>query len=586
MYTRRAVAVAATLACFSSPVAASGHAGDAGSWRRELDAFNGTYTIVNKADGRRIVASAEAGFSVVEGGLWPILPDQMWFFLPSDPSSPSAGRAEQSFSIVNAASGVRLFAKSGENWGHGFGAIDDGPVYQDQRWWFTSQSDGSYGIVNAKSRRWITSVAPAAGIAAVAATNVATPLVEEQRWWLINQQQDEAGQCLQYTGRQRKELDARGSQLASLASRLQHCETERQNAATRERDAERCEAGQLQQVQRDTARLASELEAERATRRVLSEQLLSGMPSRAAANVLSAAPTPPAHGEERRVPKALSPCLPTWLGCRPEVALAVVGSTLALVVLAGLYHWFKLRSVLWRRERRIQALEHEFREELSGMVRIGDEAAGELGFDFGFRILDREVGQETVRLIKIQCPGVEHADVEVELIFNGCIVALRRRASCGVEEATWRRRFQFRPSDGLFEFKEDQMSLERGYLQLFFRAYRFQSRVIRFPQHFSLADSDSDQFWDYPVYSDLDPRPLPDLLRPEAAPVAAVPGGGDAAATVAAVADSPAGGLPLAAGAAATAAAAVVAAGTVEASSPEKSGSHRADTESTASTAR
>lgn len=129
-------------------------------------------------------------------------------------------------------------------------------------------------------------------------------------------------------------------------------------------------------------------------------------------------------------------------------------------------------------------------------MKVGD-AVGHLGFDFGWQIFDTELGRESVRLIKIQCPGVEHADVQVGLLFNGCEITVRRRASRGVEATTWSRQFQFRISDGLFEFREDQMKLEKGFLQLVFRAYSFQSRVIRFPQHFSLVDTDADHNWEY-----------------------------------------------------------------------------------------
>merc|ERR1711957_188682 len=68
----------------------------------------------------------------------------------------------------------------------------------------------------------------------------------------------------------------------------------------------------------------------------------------------------------------------------------------------------------------------------------------------------------------------------------------------GVAATTWKKRFQFEPADGLFEFREDQMVLERGFLQLTFRGYSFQSRAIRFPQHYSLEDTDCDLCWEYP----------------------------------------------------------------------------------------
>ena len=33
----------------------------------------------------------------------------------------------------------------------------------------------------------------------------------------------------------------------------------------------------------------------------------------------------------------------------------------------------------------------------------------------------------------------------------------------GIDATTWKKRFQFKPSDGLFEFREDQMLLDRGF---------------------------------------------------------------------------------------------------------------------------
>lgn len=583
---RGAVIAATTVLwlCFRPGIA--GQAYLAESWWRSMGGLNATYTIVNKADGRRIVASAEAGFSLVEGGLWPILADQMWHFVPMEVPE-SAGRQvfntdNGCFSIVNAASGVRLFAKSGANMEREFGAIDDGPVYQDQRWWLAYQRDGSFGIINSKNGRRITSVGQA-GIAAVTAIHIDAPIEDAQRWWLINQRQDETGHCLFHARWQEQALETHGVQLASLASQLHSCEAGRRNDSTASTSTQvACAAASVD--------VATSVHAE-------TVQCL-GIACADDDKMLEPLPIP-------------------WFDNRIAIA-AAASTSIGLIMLWGSHKLSKLHVQLGRKQQRIDALEHEFREELVGMVRIGDAAAGELGFDFGFRILDREVGQETVRLIKIQCPGVEHADVEVELIFNGCIVSLRRRASCGVEAATWRRRFQFRPSDGLFEFKEDQMTLERGYLQLFFRAYRFQSRVIRFPQHYSLAESDSDQYWDYPVYSELHPGPALELRRPESAKLVAtsnvqrcsdkVPGVGCGTTTTLA---TPAAATALIDGAVVTAgdavahfeagtadsrgfeegedeasAAASVDATAMQAAQPEKTCSHLADTESTASTAR
>lgn len=136
-----------------------------------------------------------------------------------------------------------------------------------------------------------------------------------------------------------------------------------------------------------------------------------------------------------------------------------------------------------------------------------DQLAGQgLGVDFGFGVLDSSGAHETLRLVKIQCPGVEHRDVEAELLFNGCQITIQRRASQGVEAATWRKRFEFPTQDGLFEFKEDQMRLEHGFLHLVFRAYQFQSRVVRFPKHFALSETDADQWWEYPDGDEMEPK--------------------------------------------------------------------------------
>jgi len=118
--------------------------------------------------------------------------------------------------------------------------------------------------------------------------------------------------------------------------------------------------------------------------------------------------------------------------------------------------------------------------------------AGDLGHDFAFQVFHTDQDQSTMRLIKVQCPGVAHEDIEVQLIFNGCEVTISRKASQGVGATTWRRRFYFKPSEGLFEFKEDQMQLEHGFLHLVFAAYTFQSRFIRFPRHFALDSIDED----------------------------------------------------------------------------------------------
>jgi len=114
-----------------------------------------------------------------------------------------------------------------------------------------------------------------------------------------------------------------------------------------------------------------------------------------------------------------------------------------------------------------------------------------------FSASNESMAGEPTHIVKIQCPGVTHADVEVDLIWKGCDVTINRKASLGVEAMVWKKRFQFDHNDGLFEFKEDQMQLENGFLQLVFRAYSFQSRAVRFPQHFCMDSNDKEMDWEY-----------------------------------------------------------------------------------------
>jgi len=179
-----------------------------------------------------------------------------------------------------------------------------------------------------------------------------------------------------------------------------------------------------------------------------------------------------------------------------KLLVTVLAIALATAIaLCGRRH-IGLLAQIRGKQKRILMLEQELHAEFGDMVRVGDFDGG-LGSDFGFCVFNTEINQEAVRLIKVQCPGVKHADVEIELVFNGCEVTIRRQASRGVVSTTWKRRFQFKPSDGLFEFREEQMVLEDGFLQLVFRACAFQNRLVLFPRHFSLTDTDTDACWDY-----------------------------------------------------------------------------------------
>eukprot|EP00913_Durusdinium_trenchii_P022898 g21499.t2 len=104
--------------------------------------------------------------------------------------------------------------------------------------------------------------------------------------------------------------------------------------------------------------------------------------------------------------------------------------------------------------------------------------------DFSYHIYKTEAdGAPVEQVVRVQCPGVRHEDIEVKLIPNGCDVILHRRALPGLKEICWKHRFHFSLADGFFEFVEERMQLEHGFLILVLRAVN-QDRTIRFAQHF------------------------------------------------------------------------------------------------------
>lgn len=436
--------------CFvvASLRAVASSTGPAGVWSADAHLFspqvNATYTIVNKANGRRISASERGGFFAIDHG--PIYEDQMWVLAPLE---------NQSHAIVNIHNGMRILAKSGFDMQNEFFTIKDGPIYQDQRWRLISQADGSYTIVNAKSDRRILArsgdLGWVSGFGAIAQTE---PISEDQMWWLINQERDETGRLLQ----ELQEEKGKSSEAVRLTLELQSfAQASGIVPGTACGVAVPC---QPQEREVDDG----------------SAMLLVGV----AVTLLATLAAITAFSYRRLM--------------RAEVNR---NQRMAFDFQQERSKQTRLASELKDKQDRVAHLEQEFCLELSSMAKVGG-GVGDSGLDFGFHMLDTEVDRETARLIKIQCPGVEHNDVEVQLIFNGCDVTIQRRASCGVEATTWKKRFQFRPADGLFEFKEDQMQLEHGFLHIVFRAYRFQSRVIRFPKHFPLATTDSDKWWEYP----------------------------------------------------------------------------------------
>lgn len=166
---------------------------------------------------------------------------------------------------------------------------------------------------------------------------------------------------------------------------------------------------------------------------------------------------------------------------------------LVLVTALAYSNFATSKAQLKAKEIRVSQLQQEFESELGGMMKVDQQPSNHmLGNDFAFHVSDAREDKVTKRTIKIQCPGVNHSDIHISIIFNGCIVTIKRRSEQGVDAKEWTQKFQFRPSEGMFEFKEDQADLQRGFLFLVFRAYTFQERSFRFPSHFeSQADVDS-----------------------------------------------------------------------------------------------
>lgn len=134
-------------------------------------------------------------------------------------------------------------------------------------------------------------------------------------------------------------------------------------------------------------------------------------------------------------------------------------------------------------------LKKELESELGGALTVNDYSEN-LGKEFSFNISDEIRDQGKIRTIKIQCPGVCQKDVFMLIFSNGCEVTIERQVSCGVDAVTWKKRFQFKPSEGVFEFKEDQAVLEHGYLTLVFDVRVFQKRVFRLPDsRYPLSDT-------------------------------------------------------------------------------------------------
>jgi len=150
-----------------------------------------------------------------------------------------------------------------------------------------------------------------------------------------------------------------------------------------------------------------------------------------------------------------------------------------------------VKAVEMRLQAKISALEAQLDAASSFAERQHAELESlrERSRDFPFEMYDEGTETGMARVVKVECPGVTHSDVEIEIIFNGAVIMIDRRPAQGFPASRWTRRLQFGIEEGRFEFAEDETKLEFGILQVTFKTEIPTPRIFRFPQHSDLATS-------------------------------------------------------------------------------------------------
>jgi len=468
------------------------------------------------------------GFSAT--AMWPIVEEQKWTFVPQGNST---------YTIVNAKNSMRVLAQAGMDWDQGFFVVDSGHIYEDQRWKLDFQDDGSYAIINIRSNRRIIAQKSGEGFKGFAAVLRDGAIQEDERWWLINQEKDETGKWLLQLKSEQKKNDRLGEQfkvkVGEIISMKSQLKTDRAKY-TQEIEASESKSTKLKQWMQvekkvnmaladEVAKLRNEADHARSELRIVSSASSEFAEKMEVAHTEIRALSSQMQSEKSAAKAELAEAENRVLGWLshfpvddPFHMYKLVLLAVAVIVMTIVFPYLRARSradlpkaaTLCTEIADLEASRAELAEDNAQkqaiIVKLQEDLdrleappypAGDLGHDFAFQVFNTDfVDSQTMRLIKVQCPGVAHEDVEVQLIFNGCEVTIARKASPGVEAITWRRRFYFKPSEGLFEFKEDQMQLERGFLHLVFTAYNFQSRVIRFPDHFTMNAVDNDGCWE------------------------------------------------------------------------------------------
>ncbi|CAE7218532.1 phr [Symbiodinium necroappetens] len=70
-----------------------------------------------------------------------------------------------------------------------------------------------------------------------------------------------------------------------------------------------------------------------------------------------------------------------------------------------------------------------------------------------------------VQCVRIQCPGVQEADVTIKVVFNGAEVHIDRQECAGLPAVSWKHRFIFPSEEGHVVFADDETKLSHGLSQ-------------------------------------------------------------------------------------------------------------------------
>jgi len=500
---------------------------------------NFTYAIVNGKNNMRVLAQngvdGDRGFFAIDSG--PIYEDQKWRL---------ELQADGSYVITNVRSGRRILAKNAVDGGDGFVAVrSDKPAREEERWWFINQEkdeSGKYLLQFEAAQTKNAKLGDAFKTKVGDVLSLKSELKSTQKKF-DNELADSQNEATQLTQRILVQTHV-NRRLSEQVVKKQN-ETERIRSDLQVvKDAKAHLAGEIDAARGKLHALSLKMEVERVANQNETDHIRTDLQMEKESKAQLTGEMDTANGKihalsvQMEVDRSAKAFLMQEVEARTGVfgclmhfptddpflhtckliglAVAVVLASIFLPCL--MYGKATMRgkaSMLATELGTVRAANGHLREENEEKhARIAEleqnlqcldypdadpdaDLDGELGYDFAFQVFNTNIDQTTMRLIKIQCPGVSHQDIEVQLAFNGCEITVNRKASRGVEATTWKKEFQFKPSDGLFEFKEDQMQLEHGFLYLVFKAYTFQSRVIRFPMHFNLDADDNDLEWEY-----------------------------------------------------------------------------------------